>query len=79
MVVRKVSNSKTDLQDLSRSLALVLFKKAHSISYYSLIPTTVCPYVVPIPRYPQTFPKTKISSDPKQIPVHMWVIYNACR
>jgi len=39
MAVRKISNSKSNLQGHSRTLALVPFDKQHTISYQSSIAT----------------------------------------
>jgi len=39
MGVRKVSNSKSDLQDHSRVLAMVQFDRPHTITYYCSIAT----------------------------------------
>jgi len=54
MGVRKVSNSKNDLQGHSMALTMVPFDRSHTISYS--VPLQLCLYA-PLTRYCQLFPK----------------------
>jgi len=50
--VRKVSNSKSDIQCPSKSLAVVLLEKPHKLRYPNYIPLL---YLAPFQRYCQLF------------------------
>jgi len=55
MRVRKVSNSKSDLQGHSRTLVVVPFDRPHTISYWFSTATMSLSW--PFPRHYHLFPK----------------------
>ena len=57
MEVRKVSNSKSDLQGHSRTSAMVPFYRPHAISFDFVLPLQLCLYLAPFTIYYYLFPK----------------------